>query len=131
MRCDRGGAIVPTLVFPPCAASIADVGARGADWRRAHVSGPRARTYVREVDDAAGIRDHSDMPAFPRCAALLRNGQPCGRTAAAGSEFCVHHTKLLETVDPESLRQGRIPKKRALRDSPLRLIPPSHPVDRM
>jgi hypothetical protein len=62
------------------------------------------------------------MPAFPRCAALLRNGQPCGRTVSAGSEFCTHHTQLLETIDAESLRQGRIPKKRALKDQPLRFI---------
>jgi hypothetical protein len=62
------------------------------------------------------------MPAFPRCAALLRNGQPCGRTVSAGSEFCTHHTQLLETVDAESLRQGRIPRKRTLKDPRLRLI---------
>jgi hypothetical protein len=74
------------------------------------------------------MRDHSDMPAFTRCAALLRNGQPCGRTVSAGSEFCVHHTQLLETIDAESLRQGRIPKKRVLKDPPLRLIvEPSEP----
>jgi hypothetical protein len=69
------------------------------------------------------------MPAFPRCAALLRNGQPCGRTVSAGSEFCTHHTQLLETVDAESLRQGRIPKKRALNDPPLRLIVESSKVE--
>jgi hypothetical protein len=69
------------------------------------------------------------MSAFPRCAALLRNGQPCGRTVSAGSEFCVHHTQLLETIDAESLREGRIPKKRALKDPPLRLImEPSAPA---
>jgi hypothetical protein len=62
------------------------------------------------------------MPAFPRCGALLRNGQPCGRTAEAGSEFCVHHTRLLEDVDAESLRQGRIPKKRALKEPSLRVV---------
>jgi hypothetical protein len=68
------------------------------------------------------------MPAFPRCAALLRNGQPCGRAVSPGSEFCVHHAKLLETIDAESLRNGRIPKKRALKDPPLRLImEPSEP----
>jgi hypothetical protein len=63
-----------------------------------------------------------DMSEFARCAALLRNGQPCGRTVSAGVEFCIHHTKLLETVDAESLREGRIPKKRALKDPPLRLV---------
>jgi hypothetical protein len=63
------------------------------------------------------------MPASLRCGALLRNGQPCGRTVAAGSEFCVHHTKLLERVDAEALRQGRIPKKWRLKESTLRVVP--------
>jgi hypothetical protein len=63
------------------------------------------------------------MPAaFPRCEAHLRNGQPCGRTVAAGSEFCPHHTKLLETVDAESLREGRIPKQRAFTEAKLRIV---------
>jgi hypothetical protein len=63
------------------------------------------------------------MPASRRCGALLRNGQPCERTVATGSEFCVHHTKLLETVDAEALRQGLIPKKRSLKASTLRVVP--------
>jgi hypothetical protein len=63
------------------------------------------------------------MPAFPRCAALLRNGQPCNRTVAADSEFCGHHTKLLATVDAETLRNGRTPKKRAIRKQMLRVVP--------
>jgi len=54
--------------------------------------------------------------------ALLRNGQPCARTVVEGSEFCVHHTRLLEDVDAESLRQGRIPKKRTLKEPALRLV---------
>jgi hypothetical protein len=62
------------------------------------------------------------MPAFPRCGALLRNGQPCGRTIAVGSEFCVHHTRLLEDVDAEALRQGRIPKRRALKEPASRVV---------
>jgi hypothetical protein len=65
------------------------------------------------------------MDAFPRCGALLRNGQPCGRTVEPGSKFCVHHTRLLETVDAEAMRQGRTPKKRALRESGLRVVPES------
>src|SRR4051794_1195896 len=53
------------------------------------------------------------MTASPRCAALLRNGQSCGRTVAADSEFCVHHTKLLATVDADEMKKGKIPKARA------------------
>jgi hypothetical protein len=62
------------------------------------------------------------MPTSHRCGALLRNGQPCGRSVAGGSEFCVHHTRLLEVVDAESLRTGRIPKKRALKEPALRVV---------
>jgi hypothetical protein len=62
------------------------------------------------------------MPAFTRCGALLRNGQPCGRTADADSEFCVHHTRLLDDVDAQSLREGRIPKKRTLKEPALRVV---------
>jgi hypothetical protein len=62
------------------------------------------------------------MDAFPRCGALLRNGQPCQRTVAAGSEFCVHHSKLLTTVDAETMRRGRTPKQRALKESGLRVV---------
>jgi hypothetical protein len=90
---------------------------------------PRARTHMRarEWTAAVGVSDHSSMPAFPRCGALLRNGQPCGRTVADGSEFCVHHIKLLETVDAQAMRQGRTPKKRALKESGLRVVAESPP----
>jgi hypothetical protein len=80
------------------------------------------------VDTGETIRDHFCVPAFPRCGALLRNGQPCGRTAAADSEFCVHHAELLESLDAESLRQGKIPKRRALKDSAFHVIAEPPPV---
>jgi hypothetical protein len=75
------------------------------------------------VDSAGVLRDHSVMPAFPRCGALLRNGQPCGRTVAADSEFCSHHTALLKSVNAVALREGRIPKKRSLKASTLWVVP--------
>jgi hypothetical protein len=62
------------------------------------------------------------MTAYPRCAALLRDGTACGRTVAAGSEFCVHHTKLLATTDVETMRHGRTPKPRATRKQMLRVV---------
>jgi hypothetical protein len=74
------------------------------------------------VDGSDAISNHSVMSAFPRCAALLRNGQPCDRTAAEGSEFCVHHTELLTTVDAEKLRQGRTPKNRRSAKQTLRVV---------
>jgi hypothetical protein len=41
---------------------------------------------------------------------------------AAGSEFSVHHAKLLATVDPETMRNGKTPKPRARKESSLRLV---------
>jgi hypothetical protein len=35
-----------------------------------------------------------------------------GRTVADSSEFCVHHTRLLETVDAGRAEAGRTPKRR-------------------
>ncbi len=62
------------------------------------------------------------MAAYPRCGAALRNGQPCLRTVEPGSEFCVHHARLFETVHADNLRDGRTPKKRALKGPPLRVV---------
>ena len=74
------------------------------------------------MDGGDAISNHSVMSALPRCAALLRNGQPCNRTVAQGSEFCVHHTKLLATVDAETLRSGRMPKTRSAAKQMLHLV---------
>jgi hypothetical protein len=63
------------------------------------------------------------MPAFPRCAALLRDGEPCKRTAAPGSKFCVHHTKLLASVDAQTMRHGRTPKRHSTLEPVLRVVP--------
>ena len=80
-----------------------------------------------EVDTSCVIGDHEVMPASPRCAAMLRNGQPCDRTVAVDSEFCVHHTKLLATVDLDALRHGRTPKKRTIAKQTLRVVPDDDP----
>src|SRR3954467_8748137 len=84
---------------------------------------PRARTYVREaLDMKVTVSDDFGMAASPRCAALLRNGQSCGRTVAAGSEFCVHHTNLLASVDAEAMKQGRTPEERSPKKALLRVV---------
>jgi hypothetical protein len=62
------------------------------------------------------------MAAYPRCGARLRDGEPCGRTAAKGSEFCSYHSKLLETVDAETMRQGRTPKASKRQQPRLRVV---------
>src|SRR4051794_25373694 len=50
----------------------------------------------------------------PRCAARLRDGQPCLRAIAGGSEFCVHHAELAATHGPDVVKQG-MPKRRTSR----------------
>jgi hypothetical protein len=94
---------------------VATTAALGRLFARAHVR-------TREVDSASAFSDHFVMAVLPRCAALLRNGQPCSRTVAEGTEFCVHHAGLLATVDAETLRQGRTPKDRARATQMLRIV---------
>jgi hypothetical protein len=52
------------------------------------------------------------MASFPRCAAQLRDGTPCGRTVAAGSDFCVHHLTLIEEHGEQALQRGEYPRRR-------------------
>jgi hypothetical protein len=54
------------------------------------------------------------MPKFPRCAARLRDGQPCDRTVSDGSEFSIHHRKLAEEHGGEVVKNG-LPRRRAAR----------------
>jgi hypothetical protein len=39
-----------------------------------------------------------------------------------GSEFCVHHTRLLASVDPDTA-EGRTPKRRSRSKQVLRVLP--------
>jgi hypothetical protein len=74
---------------------------------------PRARARVRtcEGDRESSIGDHLRMPPFPRCAARLRDGRPCGRTVVEGSEFCVHHEGIVEEQGGEALKRG-LPRRK-------------------
>jgi len=54
-----------------------------------------------------------DRPVAHVLHGSLAERRICGRTVADGSEFCLHHTRLLATVDAETMRQGRTPKKRS------------------
>jgi hypothetical protein len=56
------------------------------------------------------------MDAFPRCAALLRDGRACERTVVEGSEFCVHHDRLLAEHGADALKQG-LPRRKQARSS--------------
>jgi hypothetical protein len=53
------------------------------------------------------------MQAFPRCDALLRDGRACDRTVVEGSEFCVHHDRLLPGYGADALKQGLPRRKQA------------------
>jgi hypothetical protein len=65
-----------------------------------------ARAHVRTCH-------HFRMQAFPRCAALLRDGRACERTVVEGSEFCVHHDRLLADHGADALKQGLPQRKQA------------------
>jgi len=74
-----------------------------------------ARTYARGPlrqyrggDLSARIR----RTVFARCAARLRDGQPCGRTVSPGSEFCSHHGSLVGVHGVDALMEG-LPRRRA------------------
>ena len=69
----------------------------------------RARTHVRTCN-------HPFMHRFPRCAALLRDGRACTRTTVEGSEFCVHHDRLVAEHDADALKQG-LPRRKQERSS--------------
>jgi hypothetical protein len=53
------------------------------------------------------------MSSFPRCAAKLRDGRPCNRTVVEGSEFCVHHDRLVDEHGAEVLKRGLLRRKEA------------------
>jgi hypothetical protein len=53
------------------------------------------------------------MQAFPGCAASLRDGRACGRTVIEGSEFSVHHDRLLAEHGADALKQGLPRRKQA------------------
>jgi hypothetical protein len=85
-------------------------------WRRrassrrflAHARYVRARTYWRGGPVFARIW----AAVVARCAARLRDGQPCGRTGLRDSQFCSHHTSLVEMHEADVLKQ-RLPSRRA------------------
>src|SRR5262245_1078836 len=57
----------------------------------------------------------------PRCLAKLRSGERCRQVVQEGSEFCVHHTKLLASLDAATIREGRTPKRQP-KHSTLRVV---------
>jgi hypothetical protein len=74
---------------------------------RTYAPGPRASRW-RGGDLSARIWP----TVFARCAAKLRDGQPCGRTVSPGSEFCSHHASLVEVRGTDALKEG-LPRRRA------------------
>ena len=59
---------------------------------------------------------HLLMQTVTRCAAVLRDGQACDRTVIEGSEFCVHHDRLLAQHGADALKQG-LPRRKQARSS--------------
>jgi hypothetical protein len=56
------------------------------------------------------------MPNFGQCKASLRNGSRCRVVIETeGSEFCPHHSQLAQEHGIETVKNGSVPKKRALR----------------
>jgi hypothetical protein len=70
-----------------------------------------ARAHVRTRP-----RHHSRMASVPRCAAHLRDGRPCNRTVEDGSEFCVHHQRLLDEHGAAELKRG-LPRRKQAKSS--------------
>ena len=67
------------------------------------------------------------MASFPRCAAHLRDGQPCLRTVADGAEFCVHHTKLAKSHGVDAVKRG-MPRRRTGRSTSPPLVIDDEPA---
>jgi hypothetical protein len=56
------------------------------------------------------------MANHGQCKPSLRNGQQCRVVIEAeGSDFCPHHSRLAEEHGVATVRNGSVPKKRALR----------------
>jgi len=88
----------------------------------------RARTYARWT--AALVGGTISLCLHRRAAQLYcETAARAGRTVAAGSEFCVHHTKVLAAVDAETMRNGKTPRPRARKASSLRLVAESSVKD--
>jgi hypothetical protein len=51
--------------------------------------------------------------AVPRCAALRRDGRPCGALASSPTAtFCRHHERLVEKHGKTAVKEGRYPRTR-------------------
>jgi hypothetical protein len=55
------------------------------------------------------------------CSSAEENGSRAV-TVAAGSEFCVQHTKLLASVDAETMKRRKAPKQRTEKAQLLRVV---------
>jgi hypothetical protein len=56
------------------------------------------------------------MASYGQCKASLRNGQRCRVVIETeGSDFCPHHMRLADEHGVEPVRNGSVPKRRALR----------------
>jgi hypothetical protein len=99
----------------------------GAAASRAHTY-VRARTIPRRwrgCELSARIR----ATVFARCAARLRDGQPCGRTVSPGSEFCSHHASLVEVHGVDALKEGLAHRRASSGSTPPKVVTENGPPD--
>ena len=68
---------------------------------------PRARTYVR-----VSVSSCRRFPAVLRCCVIVARA----RTVDEGSQFCVHHERLLAQHGADALKQG-LPRRKQARNS--------------
>jgi hypothetical protein len=52
------------------------------------------------------VSNNSEVSDHQRCAAALQGGKRCRSVAVAGSEFCPHHTSLVDHHGAEALKCG-------------------------
>jgi hypothetical protein len=77
-----------------------------------HATSPYARARMHARDSS----EFRVMANYGQCKASLRNGQRCRVVIETeGSDFCPHHLRLADEHGVETVRNGSVPKRRALR----------------
>jgi hypothetical protein len=93
-------------VGPACSSSAAAL-------KRSCFSRARAHTHARYWRWQCWSATLRGVPEHPRCIALLHGGERCRSVAVSGSEFCLHHDRLVAEHGTEALKQGaHLPARR-------------------
>jgi hypothetical protein len=127
--CGNPDAIKPTrsalgstgLVWLPALPRLPQ-GSRGCFSRTPVPPAVLPRAHVRRASRQEGDRARPFVvcpPRFHDARRASETARPADVPSPPTSAFCTHHTKLLETVDVESLREGRTPKRRGVTEPKL------------